>query len=238
VFHIELRQFPHNVCRFNLSEQELRVLVGPWSRERWIELGGRKWSPHQARLTILEGPHLAVQELSMGRGWRNAQRRSEDVTDRLLAAAKAPLAHDGGSSQSTSAPSTGPSVPSTGPSAPSTGPSAPSTDVALEADSLGLELLTMLGEAPASLSDVWQLARSRYPERLPSECLAVAEEAIRSLLHRRLVVLVASAGEADGNRQPGGPSGRAAAGAEVERLLQAPESWFEDERAAVLVRRA
>lgn len=238
MFHIELRQFPHNVCRFNLSEQELGVLVGPWSRERWIELGGRKWSPHQARLTILEGPHLAVQELSMGRGWRNAQRRSEDVTDRLLAAAKAPLAHDGGSSPSPSAPSTAPSAPSTAPSAPSTGPSAPSTDVALEADSLGLELLTMLGAAPASLSAVWQLARSRYPERLPSECLAVAEQAIRSLLHRRLVVLVASAGETDGNRQPGGPSTRAAAGAEVERLLQAPESWFEDERAAVLVRRA
>jgi hypothetical protein len=224
VFHIELRQFPHNVCRFNLSEQELRVLVGPWSRERWIELGGRKWSPHQARLTILEGPHLAVQELSMGRGWRNAQRRSEDVTDRLLAAAKAPLAHDGGSSPSLSAPSTG--------------PSAPSTDVALEADSLGLELLAMLGEAPASLSAVWQLARSRFPERLPSECLAVAEQAIRSLLHRRLVVLVASAGEANGNRHPGGPLGRTSAGAEAERLLQAPESWFEDERAAVLVRRA
>jgi len=223
VFHIELRQFPHNVCRFNLSEQELRVLVGPWSRERWIELGGRKWSPHQARLTILEGPHLAVQDLSMGRGWRNAQRRSEDVTDRLLAAAKAPLAHDGGSSPS--------------PSAPSTGPSAPSTDLALEADSLGLELLAMLGEAPASLSAVWQLARSRFPERLPSECLAVAERAIRSLLHRRLVVLVASAGEANGNRHPAGPSGRTSAGAEVERLLQAPESWFEDERAAVLVRR-
>jgi hypothetical protein len=238
VFHIELRQFPHNVCRFNLSEQELRVLVGPWSRERWIELGGRKWSPHQARLTILEGPHLAVQELSMGRGWRNAQRRSEDVTDRLLAAAKAPLAHDGGSSPSPSAPSTGPSAPSTGPSAPSTGPSAPSTDLALEADSLGLELLAMLGEAPASLSAVWQLARSRFPERLPSECLAVAEQAIRSLLHRRLVVLVASAGEANGNRHPGGPSGRTSAGAEVERLLQAPESWFEDERAAVLVRRS
>ena len=74
MFHIELRQFPHNVCRFNLSEQELRTLVGPWAREQWIELGGRKWSPHQARLTVLNGPRLTVQELSMGRGWRNAQR--------------------------------------------------------------------------------------------------------------------------------------------------------------------
>jgi hypothetical protein len=224
VFHVELRQFPHNVCRFNLSERELGTLVGPWAREQWIDLGGRKWSPHQARLTILDGPRLAVQELSMGRGWRNAQRRSEDVTDRVLAAAKAPLAHDGGSSPSQSEPSTGPSQ--------------PPTDPPLEADSLGLELLTVLGQAPASLSAVWQLAGSRFPERLPSECLAVAEQAIRSLLHRRLVVLVASEGEADRDRQAAEPSGREPTDAEVERLLRAPESWFEDERAAVLVHRA
>jgi hypothetical protein len=222
VFHIELRQFPHNVCRFNLSEQELRTLVGPWAREQWIELGGRKWSPHQARLTILDGPRLAVQELSMGRGWRNAQRRSEDVTDRMLAAAKAPLAHDGGAS----------------PTQPATGPSQPATDLPLEADSLGLELLTMLGEAPASLSAVWQLARSRFPERLPSECLAVAEQAIRALLHRRLIVLVASEGKADSDRLAAEPSWREPAEAELERLLRVPESWFEDERVAVLVRRA
>jgi hypothetical protein len=224
VFHIELRQFPHNVCRFNLSEQELRTVVEPWAREQWIELGGRRWSPHQARLTILDGPRLAVQELSMGRGWRNAQRRSEEVTDRVLAAAKAPLAHNGG--------------PSPSQSQSSTDPSESSADLSLEADSLGLELLTMLGDAPASLSAVWRLARARFPERLPSECLAVAEQAIRSLLRRRLIVLGASGGEADRDRGDVEPSGREPTDAEVERLLRAPESWFEDQRAAVLVRRA
>jgi hypothetical protein len=230
VFHVELRQFPHNVCRFNLSEQELHALVQPWAREQWIELGGRKWSPHQARLTILDGPRLAVQELSMGRGWRNAQRRSEDVTDRVLAAAKTSQVRNGG-------PSSSQSQFSTHSSEPSTRPSEPSTDLSLEADSLGLELLTMVADAPASLSAVWQLARSRFPERLPSECLAMAEEAIRSLLHRRLIVLGASGVEADRDRQAAEPS-REAAEAEVERLLRAPESWFEHERASVLVRRA
>ena len=224
MFHIELRQFPHNVCRFNLSEQELRTLVGPWAREQWIELGGRKWSPHQARLTVLHGPRLAVQELSMGRGWRNAQRRSEDVTDRVLAAAKTSQVHNGGPSSSQPRPSTGPSGPSTG--------------LPLEADSLGLELLTLIAEAPASLSAVWQLARSRFPERLPSECLAMAEQAIRSLLHRRLIVLVASEGTGDRDRQAAEASEREQGEAEVERLLRAPESWFDDERAAVRVRRA
>ena len=231
MFHIELRQFPHNVCRFNLSEQELRTLVGPWAREQWIELGGRKWSPHQARLTVLNGPRLTVQELSMGRGWRNAQRRSEDVTDRVLATAKAPPAHDGGASPSQSELSTRLSEPSTG-------PPAYTTDLSLEADSLGLELLTMLGEAPALLSAVWQLARSRFPERLPSECLGVAEQAIRSLLRRRLIVLVASGGSADRDREAAEPAGPGPAEAEAEQFLRAPESWFDDERAAVRVRRA
>jgi hypothetical protein len=224
VFHVELRQFPHNLCRFNLSEQELRTLVEPWAQEQWIELGGRKWSPHQARLTILDGPRLTVQELSLGRGWRNAERRSEDVTDRLLAAAKTPQVHHAGSSS--------------GPLEASTGPSGPSTGLPLEADSLGLELLTLVAEAPASLSAVWLLARSRFPERLPSECLAMAEAAIRSLLHRRLIVLVASGVEDDRDRHAAEPSRREPAEAGVERLLRAPESWFEDERAAVLVRRA
>src|SRR5438445_7825638 len=85
MFHVELRQFPHNACSFNLTEAELFALVVPWSRERWVELGEREWSPHQARLTVLEGPRLPVEQLSMGRGWRNAQRQSEDVTERMLA---------------------------------------------------------------------------------------------------------------------------------------------------------
>jgi hypothetical protein len=88
VFHLELRQFPHNACAFNLTEAELSQIVEPWSREQWIELGERKWNPHQARLTVLEGPHLAVEELAMGRGWRNAQHQSEDVTEQVIARAQ------------------------------------------------------------------------------------------------------------------------------------------------------
>jgi hypothetical protein len=88
MFHIELRQFPHNACAFNLTDAELSQIVGLWSREQWIELGERKWNPHQARLTVLEGPHLEVEELAMGRGWRNAQHRSEDVTERVIARAR------------------------------------------------------------------------------------------------------------------------------------------------------
>src|ERR1019366_5586588 len=56
----------------------------PWAREQWVEVGERKWNPHEAKLTILEGPKLETQQLSMGRGWRAAQRRSEDITERVL----------------------------------------------------------------------------------------------------------------------------------------------------------
>jgi len=156
MFHIELRQFPHNVCRFNMTEAELAALVEPWAREQWVELGERKWSPHQARLTVLEGPQLPIEQLAMGRGWRNAQRQSEDVTERVLAGAKA-------SQQS-----------------------APAAAVALSADppvnsSPDTELLPLLGPDPAALLQAWRLTAQRRPELSPSEALALAESTLRSL---------------------------------------------------------
>src|SRR5438128_10937216 len=91
MFHVELRQFPHNLCRFNLSEHELRAIAERWAREQWVALGDRKWDPIQARLTILEGPKLGPEQLTMGRGWRAAQRSGSDVTAGVLADARARL---------------------------------------------------------------------------------------------------------------------------------------------------
>src|SRR2546423_13001270 len=91
MYHVELRQFPHNLCRFNLSEHELRAIAERWAREQWVALGDRKWDPNQARLTILEAPKLGPEQLTMGRGWSAAQRSGEDVTARVLAAARARL---------------------------------------------------------------------------------------------------------------------------------------------------
>jgi len=89
MYHLELRESFHNFHHFNVDEEELRALIGPWVREQVIELGERKWSPHRAKLRILEGPHLPIEELSMGRGWRTAERQSKDVTERVLAQAPA-----------------------------------------------------------------------------------------------------------------------------------------------------
>ena len=59
VYHVELRQFPHNFCRFNLTERDLHeMILNAWARGDWIELGERKWSPHQASLKVIEGPEL------------------------------------------------------------------------------------------------------------------------------------------------------------------------------------
>jgi hypothetical protein len=168
VFHVELRQFPHNACRFNLSEAELLALVGPWARGEWIEFGERKWSPHQARLTVLEGPHLSVQELSMGRGWRNATRQSEDVTKTMLTRANA-------SAREASAPGRAADA-TAAPDRHREAASARSEDAAPAS-----ELLALLGDDPAPLLAAWQLVARRRPELSPSECLALAEETLRSL---------------------------------------------------------
>jgi hypothetical protein len=157
MYHLELRQFPHNTCRFNLTEQELRMVLEPWVREKFVEVGERKWSPHQAKLTILEGPRLEVAQLSMGRGWRNAQRQSEDVTERLLAQA----------SQANRATATAENAAAAGSPAPGGG--------------ITEQLLPVLGDDPAALLQAWRLAAERRPELAPSESLALAEETLCSL---------------------------------------------------------
>ena len=74
VYHVELRHFPRNVCRFNLSAEELQATVlDPWVADRPFELGELRWDPRQARLMVLEGPSIPPDQLSMGRGWRTAQ---------------------------------------------------------------------------------------------------------------------------------------------------------------------
>jgi hypothetical protein len=158
MYHLELRQFPHNTCCFNLDERELRAVLEPWVREKFVALGERKWSPHQAKLTILEGPRLEVAQLTMGRGWRAAERGSEDVTERLLAAAKSALsATAGASSQSASA--------EPGPLADPLG--------------LGVQLASLLGEDAARLLEAWRALAAASPGLAPSKSLALAELEIK-----------------------------------------------------------
>jgi hypothetical protein len=86
VFHVELRQFPHLARRFNLNRDQLgeRILT-PWLNGESIELDDREFSPERGRIAIYEGRALATDEIGMGRGWSNATRTGEEVTERLLA---------------------------------------------------------------------------------------------------------------------------------------------------------
>jgi hypothetical protein len=86
VFHVELRQFPHQARAFNLTREELDArILAPWAAGEAVALDERRWSPDRARLTIYEGPHVELDQLGMGRGWQNVTRDGEDVTARLMA---------------------------------------------------------------------------------------------------------------------------------------------------------
>jgi hypothetical protein len=159
MYHLELRQFPHNAWRFNLSDDELQSIVEPWAREQIVEVGERKWSPHTATITILQGPQLDIAQLSMGRGWRAAQRQSEDVTERLLGAAREAGA------------AVGPGDPGGG-----------GADAGALSDplALGVQIAALLGAEPMALLDAWRAAAAGSPGLAPSESLALAEHALRS----------------------------------------------------------
>jgi hypothetical protein len=167
MFHLELRQFPHNYCHFNLSDEELRAIAEPWASGQWVELGDRKWSPHQAKLTVIEGPRVAMEQLSMGRGWGHVQRHGEDVTGRVLDAARASLA-------SAHSADVGP-----GSGARAEAPAGTSPD---EGGASLAELRSLLGGTPRAeaLLAVWRYTAARFPDRTPSECLALAERQLDS----------------------------------------------------------
>jgi hypothetical protein len=156
MYHVELRQFPHNHSRFNLTGPELRALTLPWAREQVVEVGERKWSPQQAKLTILEGPQIPVEQLSMGRGWRTAQREGKDVTERLLDEAKRAVAAEAHAGAGAGA-----------------GPGGLADPLAL-----GVQLASLLGDDPARLLAAWRDAVAARPELSPSESLAAAEREI------------------------------------------------------------
>jgi hypothetical protein len=154
MYHIELRQFPHNVCRFNLSAPELGAIVTPWVSDQSVEVGERKWRTDQAKLTILEGPRLGVEQLTMGRGWRAAERESEDVTERLLAEAKQALAGQAGMALADPL----------------------SLGVPIDLRSVA----SLLGEDPPALLAAWCEVAARTSGLAPSESLALAERELRA----------------------------------------------------------
>jgi hypothetical protein len=94
-FHVELSNGLNHARAFNLSrEQLLAQVVAPWLEDLQVELGEQEWLPAESQLKILEGPHLKGPDLAFGQGWANAERASENVTRRELAAAPPPTQPD------------------------------------------------------------------------------------------------------------------------------------------------
>jgi hypothetical protein len=90
VFHVELRQFPHQTRAFNLPRAELNErILRPWLAGEPVELNDYKWVPDRASLTIYEGPQLEVEDMGLGRGWQNVTRAGKDVTQQLLIESRA-----------------------------------------------------------------------------------------------------------------------------------------------------
>ncbi len=89
-FHVEISSgFRQRARAFNLDEDALRsTILDPWMRGRRITLGDKDWEPKDCKLIILEGPELSDTDLSMGRGWSNAEKGSQNVTRRLVEASR------------------------------------------------------------------------------------------------------------------------------------------------------
>jgi hypothetical protein len=91
-FHVEISSgFRQRARAFNLDEEELRsTVLEPWVAGRRVRLGEKDFEPKDSKLIVLEGPELADVDLSMGRGWSNAEKASENVTRALVEAASVP----------------------------------------------------------------------------------------------------------------------------------------------------
>jgi hypothetical protein len=168
MFHIELRQFPHNVNRFNLDQAGLWAVLEPWVRDQAVELGDRRWSPLQTTIKVIEGPEIPLDQLTMGRGWRAAEREGEDVTDYVLAQAREAVAS---ASPGTTAQAAGmahaPAAAVQTPAASSPGGLA-----------AGVELAGLLGADAVRLLAAWSEIAARAPALAPSESLALAERSL------------------------------------------------------------
>jgi hypothetical protein len=88
LYHVEIRDFPRNVNRFNMSGQEIGAILLAWAQQRVFELADQRWNPQTAEITVIEGPEIPVSGLSMGRGWPTAQREGQDVTARVISEAR------------------------------------------------------------------------------------------------------------------------------------------------------
>jgi hypothetical protein len=190
-YHLELRHFPRQSLRFNQSGAQIGALVLPWVEDRVIEIDGEKWAPYDSEITIIEGPEIPVERLSMGRGWPTAQREGTDVTDRVLSEARAAIADGSAYAQREPAGSPGPAAPeAVAPATATEAVEAPTdypshTADATVSEEVAAEPVTaeaveaLLGEDAQRLLAAWRGVSARTGGLAPSESLALAERELQ-----------------------------------------------------------
>ena len=153
MYHLELSKFPKKVNRFNMNGQDIGAVLVPWAQGQVIELGEQRWSPHDTEIKVLEGDEIATQEISMGRGWRAAERRGKDVTEQVLTEARAHVR-----AEAVTAP-----------------PASPEAGSPAEEVGLAMQVGSLLGPDAPRVMQVWARVRASEPDLTPSEALAAAE---------------------------------------------------------------
>ncbi|MEA2214587.1 MAG: hypothetical protein QOK19_148 [Solirubrobacteraceae bacterium] len=195
-FHLEMRNFPRALTRFNQSGQQLGAIILPWVQNKIIEMDGDKWAPWESTIAIVEGPPIPVDGLSMGRGWKTARRQGTDVTDRVLAEARQAIADGSASAEAPAEAGATPPLatgeagsaatepaqdyPSVADQQPVTAPGAPAGSPEYETARTG-ELAELLGAESERLLAAWRAVAARTGGLAPSESLALAE---RELQHQ------------------------------------------------------
>jgi hypothetical protein len=194
-YHVEIREFPRNVNRFNMSGQEIGAILLAWAQERVFELGDQRWNPQTAEITVLEGPEIPVSSLSLGRGWPTAMREGQDVTERVIAEAREAIV-DGsvaraaqgaeafeapGAAEPSAPAQTAPVEAEPPPLDEASGEAALAAVEEPEVDelALGVELAALLGPEASRLLAAWREVAGRAKGLSPSETLALAERQVR-----------------------------------------------------------
>ncbi len=96
MYHVELRQDGDRVRAFNLTEVQVRErFLQPLAGERPLVVEDKQFDPLKVKLTVLEGPKLRLDQLTLGRGWSEAERSGQDVTAQFSAGGNAQQAPSG-----------------------------------------------------------------------------------------------------------------------------------------------
>jgi hypothetical protein len=93
VYHVDLRSGVHAARAFNLSAAELETrFLAPVRAGLVFNYEDRDWDPAETKVTVIEADRLRTDQIGMGRGWANAEKRGRDVTAEVLASPPAAVA--------------------------------------------------------------------------------------------------------------------------------------------------